>query len=71
MEKLRYGLKSGYFWFPADQQNRAPRGLGWYKIGVYDYEIGQDLIYLYSLIPFSVRKKLPNLEIGGRYWSRS
>jgi len=53
------------------EKKKPPTAPGWYRIGSYDYDVAQDMVYLYSLIPFETRKKMDPLELGDRYWIRS
>jgi len=44
-------------------------GPGWYRIGSYEYDIALDMAHLYLLIPFNIRKDLPEIEVGEKFYS--
>ena len=51
------------------ENDTPPTGPGWYRIGSYEYDIALDLAHLYRQIPFEVRKKLGEIEVGEKYYS--
>jgi hypothetical protein len=79
-KKIQKGRKKVELYFNNQQhsgieiidplEKPAPQGSGWYRVGVYEYEVALDLGHLFLQIPLDVRKDLGELEIGEKCWGK-